>query len=93
MAGRKVSGPYAVYVTQDDGQTKVYLPGEEVPAAQAEGITNPKVWGASTPAQSEDMAVEKPAGNASTETWAEYAAAQGKDVEGLSRDEIRDLFA
>lgn len=36
--------------------------------------------------------VEKPSGNASQEVWAEYATAQGKDVEGLSRNEIRDLF-
>lgn len=35
---------------------------------------------------------ERPAGNASQEAWAEYATAQGKDVEGLSRNEIRDLF-
>lgn len=37
-----------------------------------------------------------PAGNASRETWEEYALANGRsaeDLEGLSRNEIRDLFA
>lgn len=34
----------------------------------------------------------KPAGNASHDTWIAYAKAQGKDVGGLSRDQIRDLF-
>ena len=36
--------------------------------------------------------VAKPAGNASRDEWAEYATAQGKDVEGLARDDIRALF-
>lgn len=36
--------------------------------------------------------VAKPAGNASRDEWAEYATAQGKDVDGLSRDDIRALF-
>ncbi|MGZ6852471.1 MAG: hypothetical protein ACXVGC_00150 [Mycobacteriaceae bacterium] len=39
-----------------------------------------------------DTAAEKPAGNASLEAWQQYAAAQGVDVEGKSRDEIRDQF-
>ncbi len=41
----------------------------------------------------DDSDPEKPAGNASLEAWQEYAAAQGKDVDGKGRDEIRDLFA
>lgn len=36
--------------------------------------------------------LERPAGNASRDEWAEYATAQGKDVDGLGRDQIRDLF-
>lgn len=39
-----------------------------------------------------DAVGARPAGNASQEAWTEYATAQGKDVEGLSRNEIRDLF-
>ena len=36
--------------------------------------------------------LNRPAGNASHEVWTEYATAQGKDVGGLGRDEIRALF-
>lgn len=34
-----------------------------------------------------------PAGNASKADWAAYAEALGIDVDGMSRDEIRDLIA
>lgn len=33
-----------------------------------------------------------PKGNASAEEWGAYATAHGKDIAGLSRDEIRALF-
>lgn len=36
--------------------------------------------------------IARPGGNASQEAWTEYAIAQGKDVDGLGRDAIRDLF-
>lgn len=39
---------------------------------------------------------EVPAGNASRDEWEAYALSAGrteKDLEGLSRNEIRDLFA
>lgn len=62
--------------------------GSVVPAAVAAGITNPKAWG-----EVAEPSPDKPAGNASTEAWAEYARGQGEDVEGMSRDEIRALFA
>lgn len=39
-----------------------------------------------------DGAPAAPAGNASQEEWAAYATAQGRDVDGLSRNQIRDLF-
>lgn len=42
-----------------------------------------------------DLSADKPAGNASTEDWHAYAIAQGKseaELDGLKRDEIRDLF-
>lgn len=41
----------------------------------------------------DDTDPEKPAGNASLEAWQEYATLKGVDVEGKSRDEIRDGFA
>lgn len=43
-----------------------------------------------------DDGLEVPAGNASTDTWRTYALAQGAsetDVEGKSRDELRDAYA
>jgi hypothetical protein len=43
-------------------------------------------------AEQESFTAEAPAGNASQEDWAAYATAQGQDVEGLSRNQIRDLF-
>jgi hypothetical protein len=39
---------------------------------------------------------DKPKGNASTDEWTAYALAHGKteeDLQGLSRDDIRNLFA
>lgn len=42
--------------------------------------------------ESEPVAVAAPNGNASKSDWEAYATSQGKDVEGLTRDEIRDLF-
>ncbi|GAA5198538.1 hypothetical protein [Microbacterium jejuense] len=36
--------------------------------------------------------VEKPRGNAGFEEWSAFAEARGKNIEGLSRDEIRALF-
>ena len=84
MAGRKL----AVNTTavDEDGRMVTFPAGSVVSAKVAEGITNPKVWG-DEPAES-----ERPAGNASTEAWAQYAKDQGQDVEGMSRDEIRALF-
>ncbi|MNL64465.1 hypothetical protein D3C87_1886830 [compost metagenome] len=35
---------------------------------------------------------EKPRGNAGLEEWVEFAKTQGKDADGLNRDEIRALF-
>lgn len=38
-----------VHVAQDDGTSRVYLPGDEVPAEDAKKITNPDVWETSDP--------------------------------------------
>lgn len=43
-----------------------------------------------------DAELEEPAANASRATWADYAIAQGYsayEIEGLKRDELRELFA
>ena len=42
--------------------------------------------------ESQDTPADKPAGNASLEAWQEYATAQGVDVEGKSRDDLRAEF-
>lgn len=63
-------------------------PGE--PGSEGTAPTAPEESGE---AAQEDV---KPAGNASTAEWTEYALAHGKteeDLQGLSRDGIRDLFA
>jgi len=42
---------------------------------------------------SHEVQDEAPAGNASLEAWQEYARSKDVDTEGLSRNEIRALFA
>jgi hypothetical protein len=47
-------------------------------------------------ADDDDSAGKKPAGNAATEEWQDYARSQGasdEDLEGLSRDDLRKLYA
>lgn len=47
-------------------------------------------------AKAEPSGVEAPGGSASKKAWTEYALAEGKsaeELEGLTRDQIRDLFA
>lgn len=63
-------------------------PVEEAPAQEAAEIAH-----AEASRDNGDLTgLERPAGNASRDEWAEYATAQGKDVDGLGRDQIRDLF-
>ena len=45
------------------------------------------------PAPEPEPASGVPAGNASRGEWATYAASLGFEVDGLKRDEIRDLVA
>ena len=64
----------------------------ELHASQgARPVKGGPVEGAATQ-EAAETAGARPAGNASEEVWAKYATAQGKDVEGLSRNQIRDLF-
>lgn len=63
-------------------------PVEEAPAQEAAEVAHTEA----SRDNGDLTGLERPAGNASQEVWAEYATAQGKDVEGLSRNEIRDLF-
>lgn len=71
--------------TSAEAEQVAALRGEETRATSAEAY------------QQRELAksTEQPAGNASTEEWAEYAKAQGAtdaDVEGLGRNELRDRY-
>lgn len=47
-------------------------------------------------AEQETFTAKAPAGNASTEAWHEYALSQGRtpeELDGLTRDQLRELFA
>lgn len=49
-----------------------------------------------TPAAKPDTSVEEPAGNASLDKWQAYATARGAvaaDLDGKTRDELRDTFS
>lgn len=59
----------------------------DIPDWVAEQASGAHLWTGDDP---DDAA--KPSGNASLADWQAYAAAQGVDVEGLARDEIRAKF-
>lgn len=97
--GRRLSGNVIV-------NGEVFGPSDKLPDWAAEAITNPKAWAGDPAPEPVDAEPEKdagdtepddkPAGNASIEAWQDYALAQGKsadDLEGLTRNQIRDLFA
>jgi len=76
----------------------VYVDGELVPAGSDAShplsgkISNPAAWedGKVPASVAED---EAPAGNASTEVWAEYAKSKGVKVpEGAGREDIKALL-
>lgn len=78
------------------GRDGVFGPEDKVPAWAVALIDNESVWGdddgESEPEQGDDG---KPAGNASTEAWQEYAKSQGatdEELDGKSRDELRDTY-
>ncbi len=71
---------------------ETFLAGQELPAWAAKCVGD-HVYGDNEDDGQAAPAEEKPAGNASLEAWQLYAADQGVDVEGKSRDEIRDQFA
>jgi hypothetical protein len=74
-------------------RTEVFEAGEELPEwAQAHVGDHVYEDEFSDDGSQEAAPGEKPAGNASLEAWQSYAASQGVDVEGKSRDEIRDQF-
>ncbi len=63
---------------------KRYGPDDDVPQEIADQIVNPDVWDEGGPSKSaavsSDEAGERPRGNASRDSWAEYAAKQNPPV-------------
>lgn len=56
----------------------------------------PAVVPEEAPAEEQEPTDGKPRGNASLEVWQDYAKSQGatdEDLDGMSRDEVRDLYA
>lgn len=86
MATKKLRSYVHVHDTDKDGNvtgTQVYGPDDEIPADVAKDLGD-HVWESDTPA-----------GNASLEVWQDYALTQGAtsgDVDGKSRDELREQF-
>lgn len=70
----------------------------DVPEWVAEQAPGSHLWADDAPEavdQGGDHGVERPAGNESREKWFEFAKSQGYNVDvldGMSRDQIRDLF-
>lgn len=76
-------------------QEETFPAGSTLPS-WAKGLVGDHVYGDSEDDGSPpepDSTDDKPAGNASLEAWQEYATAQGVDVEGKSRDDLRAQFA
>lgn len=93
-----------VFVNDERGLPHRFGPGDDVPEWAAKKITNSKVW--ADTGRSEDTVVEpstedtvpeppKAGPGSGREAWVKYARARGltdDDLDGLSRDEIIDLF-
>lgn len=83
-----------------DGELKSLAAGDTIPDGVTVGdhITGPDESGPAKAASEADRAPEpdgKPRGNASAEAWHDYAKSQGatdKELDGLTRDEIRNIY-
>ena len=97
LGGRLVVAGQAVEVPDDEvyaytQQTSTWAPGDEA-AEKAHDDAHAEYLAQLSPV--EQVTAEPPAGNASREAWAEFALAAGKtehELDGLSRDQIRDMF-
>lgn len=81
-------------VERDDDGTQTnagtFGPDDKVPAWAQKAITNPDVWADGDDDSSEEIAVERPRGNASRDTWAEYAHSREVAVtDDMDRDAIK----
>ena len=71
----------AYVLAVDPAGQGVLLPPGPAPEWAQDAISNPHVWER-----------QAPAGNASLDEWRDYAQAAGFDTDGLTRDQIRNLF-
>ena len=86
---RKLNTNVHAVTTDKDGNllSQVFGPDDEVPGWARKAITNPDVWDGE---DDEPTTLEVPAGNASREKWAAYAAQEGVEVEDdMNRDDIK----
>lgn len=68
---------------------------EPQPAPETQSETEPEPEPDSTPDADGEEVLEEPAGNATTEAWADYAVSQGydrEDVDSMGRTEIQELL-
>lgn len=89
--GRRVTS-YVHVQDVEGGREGVFGPDDKVPSWAVALIDNESVWGDD---DGEPESSEKPAGNASTEAWQEYARSKGAtdaDLDGKSRDELREQY-
>lgn len=90
---RKLNTYVHAHAVDDKGnvQSQVFGPGDDVPDWARKAITNPDVWadGSEGDESDEPGLLERPAGNASRDTWAAYAAQERVEVEDdMKRDDI-----
>lgn len=88
----KLGGEFAVHLRKDD-ELVTFLPGDDVPEWAAKQITNPLAWGdeperaevavgsGGAGRQESDGPPPQGGSGASRQNWADYAAANGVEVE------------
>jgi hypothetical protein len=89
---RKLNTYVHAHAVDDKGnvQSQVFGPDDDVPAWAQKAITNPDVWEGEGGEADESSVLERPAGNASREDWAAYAAQEGVDVtDEMKREDIK----
>lgn len=89
---RKLNTYVHAHAVDKDGnvQSQVFGPDDDVPFWAQRAITNPDVWEGEADDSDEPEVLDRPAGNASREKWAAYAAQEGVEVDAeMQRDDIK----
>lgn len=94
---RKLTTYVHAHAVDSDGnvQSQVFGPDDDVPSWARKAITNPDVWDdgeddGEDDESDEPTVLERPAGNASREDWAAFAAQEGVEVnDNMKRDDIK----